>query len=329
VASHGKTGDHIKIFGSNQEYLIDDNASQVIPQIQGFPRVRGQGYTQSICAESTDLDYVAGGNITERLVTAKDDQLRFTAYNGVKPVPMDTVSLIQGTYDRIQAISTSHNMVLAFGRRSIYMVKAGVGYIAAQKKQDALHQVQKVSSSDGATGPDAVASSGGITVFFDANRRPGIKVLAGDKFSEGAEPMSSVIQDIVDQVDPSAYQKVCIVAYAGRFYVSLPFVGGKWKVLVINPQIKGMFESIDEYPFNPTTLLVARKDWVPRLFAFDATQGKLFLLEEGEFDSGATAFELITSEVRTRTYMFRTMTDKKYDAFFVQMDNADNSSVHI
>jgi hypothetical protein len=329
VASHGKTGDHIKIFGSNQEYLIDDNASQVIPQIQGFPRVRGQGYTQSICAESTDLDYVAGGNITERLVTAKDDQLRFTAYNGVKPVPMDTISLVQGTYDRIQALSTSHNMVLAFGKRSIYMVKAGAGYLASQKKQDALHQVQKISSSDGATGPDAVASSGGITVFFDANRRPGIKVLAGDKFSEGAEPMSSVIQDIMDQVDPSAYQKVCIVAYAGRFYATLPIIGGKWKVLVVNPQIKGMFESLDEYPFNPTTLLVARKADRPRLFAFDSTSGKIFLLEEGEFDSGATAFELITSEVRTRNYMFRTMTDKKYDAFFVQMDNADNSSVQI
>jgi hypothetical protein len=220
-------------------------------------------------------------------------------------------------------------MVLAFGKRSIYMVKAGAGYLASQKKQDALHQVQKISSSDGATGPDAVASSGGITVFFDANRRPGIKVLAGDKFSEGAEPMSSVIQDIMDQVDPSAYQKVCIVAYAGRFYATLPIIGGKWKVLVVNPQIKGMFESLDEYPFNPTTLLVARKADRPRLFAFDSTSGKIFLLEEGEFDSGATAFELITSEVRTRNYMFRTMTDKKYDAFFVQMDNADNSSVQI
>jgi hypothetical protein len=332
VASYGKTGDHIKIFGSNQEYLIDDNASQVIPQIAGFPRVRGQGYTQSICAESTDLDYVAGGNITERLVTAKDDQLRFTAYNGVKPVPADTLSLVQGTYDRIQAISTAHNSVLAFGKRSIYMVKAGAGYLAAQKKQDALHQVQKISSSDGATGPDSVATSGGVTIFFDANRRPGIKVLAGDKFSEGAEPLSTTIQDIVDKVNPASYDKVCVVAYCGRFYISLPFTESdqpRWKVLVLNPQLKGMFESLDEYPFNPSTLLVARKADRPRLFAFDSSSRKIYLLEEGQHDSGNTAFETINSEIRTRNYMFRTMADKKYDAFYVHMDNADDSSVQI
>jgi len=332
VASHGKTGDHIKIFGSNQEYQIDDNTSQAIPQIAGFPRVRGQGYAQSICAESTDLDYVAGGNITERLVTAKDDQLRFTAYGGVKPVPADTLSLVQGTYDRIQAISTGHNMVLAFGKRSIYAVKAGAGFLATQKKQESLHQVQKISSSDGTTGPDSVATSGGTTIFFDANRRPGIKALAGDKFSEGAEPMSTMIQDIMDRVAPNMYDKVCVVAYCGRFYVTLPFIENnqvRWRVLVINPQLKGMFESLDEYPFNPSTLLVARKADRPRLFAFDSASKKLFLLEEGTFDSGNTAFEVITSEIRTRNYMFRTMADKKYDAFYVHMDNSSNSDVEI
>lgn len=332
VASHGKTGDHIKIFGSNQEYLIDDNASQVVQQIAGFPRVRGQGYAQSICAESTDLDYVAGGNITERLVTAKNDQIRFTAYGGVKPVDADTVSLVQGTYDPVQAISTAHNTVLAFGKRSIYLVKAGIGYLAAQKKGEALHQVQKISSSDGTTGQDSVATSGGVTIFFDSNRRPGIKVLAGDKFSEGAEPMSTTIQDIMDKVDQTRYDKVCVVAHCGRFYVSLPFSENnsvRWRVLVLNPQLKGMFESLDEYPFNPSTLLVARKDGRPRLFAFDFSSKKLFLLEEGSFDSGATAFETINSEIRTRNYMFRTMADKKYDAFYVHMDNADDSSVQI
>jgi hypothetical protein len=329
VASHGKTGDHIKIFGSNQEYQIDDNASQVIPAIQSFPRVRGQGYAQSICAESTDLDYVAGGNITERLVTAKADQLRFTLYGGVKPVPADTLSLVQCTYDNIQAVSTANNSVLAFGRRSIYAVKVGMGYVGSPKKHESLHQVQKISSSDGVSGPDAMATQGGITVFFDTNRTPGIKVLAGEKFSEGADPVSTAIQDIIDQVDPTKYYKVCVTGHAGRFYVSLPMIGGKWKVLVINPAIKGMFESLDEYPFNPTTLIVARKDWVPRLFAFDATQGKLFLLEEGAYDSGGTAFEVITSEIRTRNYMFRTMADKRYDAFYVHMDNSTGSEVQI
>jgi hypothetical protein len=331
VAQHGN-GDSIIIFGSNQRHEIDDNQTYVLSAIAGYQQVRGQGYLNAICAESTDASFTSGGNITERLVTAKDDQLRFTAYGGVKPVPADTLSLVQGTYDRIQAISTGHNSVLAFGKRSIYMVKAGVGYLSAQKKQDALHQVQKISSSDGTTGPDSVATSGGVTVFFDANRRPGVKVLAGDKFSEGAEPMSTVIQDIMDKVNPASYDKVCVVAYCGRFYVTLPFAESnqtRWKVLVLNPQIKGMFESLDEYPFNPSTLLVARKAGRPRLFAFDSTNKKIYLLEEGQHDSGNTAFEPIRSEVRTRNYMFRAMADKKYDAFYVHMDNADDSSVYI
>lgn len=332
VAAHGVAGDSIILFGINQRYDINSDTSQGDPNIANYRRVRGQGYRDAICAEATDSTFVAGGNITERLVTAKDDQIRFTAYGGVSPVPADTLSLVQGTYDPVQAVAASHNALLAFGKRSIYAIKAGLGYIAASKKQEALHTVQKISSSDGTTGPDAVASSGGVTVFFDSNRRPGIKVIAGDKFSEGAEPMSTTIQDIMDRVEPTAYDRVCVVAYCGRFYVSLPFteLGQlRWRILVLNPQLKGMFESIDEYPFNPSTLLVARKDGRPRLFGHDGATGRLYLLEDGSTDVGWPSPVAITSEIRTRNYMFRTMADKKYDAFYVHMDNADDSAVQI
>ena len=332
VASHGKTGDHIKVFGSNQEYLIDSGTIISNPLISGYQPVRGQGYAASLCSETLDTDYVAGGNITERLVTAKNDQLRFTIYGGVRPNPPDTLSLVQCTYDNIKALVTAHNSILAFGSRSIYAIKAGIGYMASPKKTDSMHQVQKISSFDGVTGPDAVASSGGITVFFDNNRIPGIKIMSGDKFSEGAEPMSTSIQDIIDKTDKEKLDKVCVVAYCGRFYVTLPFTTGlvtSWKVLVLNPAIKGVFESLDTYPFDPSVLVVARKASVMKLFAFDANTGKIYMLEEGAFDSGATNSEPIPYEITTRNYMFRTMSDKKYESFSVHLDNATGSAVQI
>ena len=325
VAAHGKTGDSILLFGANERYSIDGNASVSVPALATKRPVRGQGYADALCMESTDTDFVAGGNIVERLVTAKNDQLRFTFYGGVSPVPADSLSLVQCTYDPIQAVEASHNLVLAFGKRSIYAVKAGMGYVASQKKQDALHQVQKLSSQDGVVGPNAVASMGGITAFFDSNRGPGIKVIEATKINEGAAPLSDNIKDILLQVDSSRYAEIHAVAHAGRFYFSLPFQN-KWKVLVLNPSIKGMFESLDEYPFNPNILMVARKNGVPRLWAFDTQSKELYLLEDGvnDYASGPPA-----AEIRSRSYQFRTMVDKKYDGFYVHMDNADGAAVQI
>jgi hypothetical protein len=274
--------------------------------------------------ESVDDDFVAGGNIVERLVTAKNDQLSFTFYGGVDPIPADNLSLVQCTYDPIQAVATSHNTVYAFGKRSIYAVKAGMGYVASQKKAEAMHQVQKLSSQDGAAGPNAVAESGGIVAFFDSSGEPGIKVISGGKITEGSEPMSNMVKDIIQQVDPSRYADIHVVAHAGRFYFSLPFQN-KWKVLVINPAIKGLFESLDEYPFSPNILMVARKDGVPRLWAFDSQLKELHLLEQGSLD-GTSSF---VSEIRSRSYQFRTMVDKKYDGFYVHMDNTDGAAVQI
>jgi hypothetical protein len=145
--------------------------------------------------------------------------------------------------------------------------------------------------------------------------------------------MSSVINDIMDQVDPTKYDKVCIVACAGRFYVSLPFRDGKNRVLVMNASLKGMLESLDEYDFNPTTLLQLRYRSKPRVYAVDVTSHLIYLLEENEGDdkmpqSGAGQ-KPITSEIRTRNFMFKTMADKRYEGFYVHMENVSGADVVI
>lgn len=333
-AMHTSGEDSILVMGGDSlRYYPQTNTANSEPAASFYLRVRGQGYTDALCTQTLDTDYVAGGNITQRLVTAKNDQLRFTLYGGQKVHDTDTLSLIQGTYDPIKAILTDHNSVIAFGSRSIYAVKAGAGYLASQKKPDALHQVQRISSMDGVSGKDACAKMGPTSIFFDVNRRPGFKVLSGEGFSEGSEPMSSAIQDIIDDTDPAHHDKVCIVACAGRFYASMRFKDGRTRVLVMNPSIKGMFESIDEYEFNPNTLLVARYNGIPRVFAVDYTDKLIYMLDEYDKDDRnphvASGQKPITSEIRTRNYSYRSMSDKKYEAFYVQMDNATGSDVQI
>ena len=334
VSAHHPSGsDSIILFGSNVRYVPDETSVTTDNNIQTYLQVRGQGYRDALCAETKDNSYTCGGNITERLVTASQDQLHFSLYGGVKVHDTDTLSLVQGTYDFIKAIVAGHNSILAFGSRSIYAVKAGMGYITSAKKPETMHQVQKISSNDGVSGPDAVASMGGITIFFDTNRTPGLKVMSGNKFEEGGEPMSSVVQDIINNVDPEKYSKVSIVACAGRFYVSLPFKDGKSRILVLNPSIKGMFESLDEYDFSPNILLELRYKSKPRVYAVDTTNHLIYLLDEKAGDDHmpqvSAGQKPITSEIRTRNFMFKTMADKRYDGFYVHMEDVAGADVVI
>ena len=337
-ASHPSGEDSIYLWGSGIRYFPQTGSTTTTDNINACYPMRGQGYADLLTMEaqrnSSGWDYVCGGNITQRIAMAALDQVRFSLYGGLRPNDTDSVSLVQGTYDPIKAMITGHNTVMTFGSRSIYFIKAGLGYITSPKKTETMHQVQKLSSSDGVSGPDAIANIGSITVFFDVNRQPGIKVISGDKFNEGGEPMSSVISDIIAQVDPLLYDKVCIVACAGRFYVSLPFKDGKSRVLVLNPSLKGMFESLDEYEFSPNILLVAKYDQIPRVFAVDTSLSMVYMLDELDYDDGVITGltpgpRPIKSEIRTRNFMFKTMADKRYEGFYVHMENVSEADVVI
>lgn len=326
VAAHGKTGDSILLFGPNVRVNCDTGAVTSVPALATKRPVRGQGYADAICMESTDTDFVAGANVIERLVTAKNDQLNFTLYGGVQPNSTDTVSLVQCTYDPIQAVVASGMNVMAFGKRSIYAVKSGLGYIGAMNKQEALHQVAKISSCDGVSGPDAVASVGGVTAFFDVNGGPSIKVMAEGKFQEGGAPISLAIKDIMDQVDPARYHLVSAVACNERIYFALPINNNKWNVLVLNISNKGLFESLDEYQHDIDLLMVARKNGVPRVWALNKQQKRVYLLDEGTHDYNNNH---VVAEVVSRNYSLKSLMDKKYDGFYVDLENMDGAHVDI
>ena len=323
-AAHGKNGDSILVFGPNLRLNCQNWTSTSVPSLALKQKVRGQGYADAICMESTDSDFTSGCNIVERLATAKNDQIRFTLYGGAGPYDADTVNLVQCTYDHIQAIEAKQGGIYAFGRRSVYAVKPGMGFIAAKNKSEAMHNVVKLSSNDGVVGPEAVATIGAVTAFFDVNNGPSIKILEGDKLKEGDANASMAVKDILQQVDLTRASEICAVAYNGRIFFALPFTD-KWRILVLNTQNKGLFESLDEYPFSPNKLMVARKDGIPRLWAMDTEGRQLYLLESGDGDLGSP----IISEITTRDYGFRSLADKKYDGFFVKMDNVDGAAVDI
>lgn len=323
-AAHGKNGDSLLIFGPNHRYDCEAGTTASLPSLALKQKARGQGYADAICMESLDDSFISGCNVIERLATANQDQVRFTLYGGAQPYDADTVSLVQCTYDPIQALEPKQGGLYAFGKRSIYSIKPGLGILASKNKQDMMHAVVKLSSSDGTSGPEAVASIGGITAFFDLNNGPSIKVIEGDKFKEGDANVSYAVRDILQDVDLDRADEICAAAYDGRIFFALPFPD-KWRVLVLNTQNKGLFESLDEYPFDPNKLMVARKDGIPRLWALESLTGRLYLLDEGVQDNGIN----VQAEITTRDYGFRSLADKKYDGFFVKMDDSDGAAVDV
>lgn len=323
-AAHSANGDSILLWGADKRFNCQTGQVTSVSLAQKT-KARGQGYQDAATMESTDTDFVACAGIINRLVTSKNAQLSFTQYGSGTFDPIDGVNLIQHTYDPIQAIVPNGNQMTVFGKRSIYMVEAGMGFLANVNKElnkSTMHVVQKLSAQDGIQSKDAWAETGGILTFLDRN---GIKAIQGGKFTEGSNPISTVIQDIIDIIDPTKIDTVCAVGLNGRHYYSLPLLGGigKRAILVINTANKGLFESLHFYPVDMDFLCVARKDGVPRLWGVNKGTGGVFLLDEGSLDASTP----IRSYIRSRMYMFKTHFDKKYDDIYVYLATENQAEV--
>jgi hypothetical protein len=323
-SAHSAAGDSILLWGENVRFNCQTGLATPVSLAQKT-KARGQGYQDAATMESTDPDFVACAGIINRLVTAKNAQLSFTQYGSGTFDPIDGVNLIQHTYDPIQAIVPNGNTMTVLGKRSIYMVEAGMGYFAnvgRELNKNTMHGVQKVSAQDGVQSKEGWAESGGLLTFLD---RDGIKAIQGGKFTEGSAPISTVIQDIIDAIDPTKIDTVCAVGLNGRHYYSLPLLGGfnKRAILVLNTANKGLFESIHLYPVDMDFLCVARKDGVPRLWGVNKGTGGVFLLDEGSLDVTTP----VQAKIRSRMYMFKTHFDKKYDDIYVYLATENAAEV--
>jgi hypothetical protein len=140
---------------------------------------------------------------------------------------------------------------------------------------------------------------------------------------EGQGPASLPLNNYFENRDPAVLQKASGAAANGRYHLSFADVGSTEnnKVLVINPLLKNLFESIDVYPVNFKHLVTCRyTDGIPHVFGV-TTDGRVFVLQVNSTDNGTP----IVSKFRTRNYMFKTHLDKRFDSVTVQMDT--NGSV--
>lgn len=323
-SAYSSTGDSILLWGANQRFNCQTGAFTT-QTLTTKPQTRGQGYQNAIALESSVSDFDACGNICERLVTAKGDKIDFTLYTGSQPYEPDSAYLVQGTYDTIQAMDVGVNAITAFGKRSIYSIKAGLGRQANIKRlpvDGIFHQIELLSDSCGIVGKDAMAYCGDSLTFLDIE---GIRSFNGEKFSDSDSLVSDPIKDIIDLIDPSKLSQVCAVGLKDRCYYALPLLGSynKTVILCMNATVEGLFESLHVYPYSIDLLCVARKDGIPRLWGINKALGRVYLLDEGTTDNGTA----IQARIRSRNYFNRTHHDKRYEACFLSMNTNGAANV--
>jgi hypothetical protein len=322
--AQSSNGDSILLWGANQRFNCQSGTFTSVSLAQK-QKARGQGYQDALTMETADTDFISGANIVERLVTAKGDKLKFTLYTGIAPYEPDSAYLVQGTYDSIQAIVPDMNSFTVLGKRSVYMVEAGLGRQANPERkpeQSIFHKITKLSGSDGVVGPDAWANLGGNISFLDTD---GIKVFNQGKFGEGVAPVSDTVLDLIRKITPEKLSEVSAVGLRTRAYYAMhlgaPY--NKSVVLVMNSENKGVFESVHVYPDSIDILTVARKDGVPRVWGINKANGRIYLLEESATDNGTP----IEAKIRSRDYLFATHGEKRFENCYAYMNTNGDASV--
>jgi hypothetical protein len=341
AASSGVNGDYIYLWSHNgvlQRYCTTNPSglSTVTPVARPFRQVRGQGYQDLATVEASqtanwtgDYDFTAACNVLGRMAYAKNDQVWFSLFGGVQPFNGDTVSLVQGTFDPVQALhfSYANRTLYAFGKRSVYMIKPGFTSmsldIGASPSESFFHKVELLTSQEGILAKDSIAEVAGNIYYLSHDGIYTISLQNG--MLEGQGPMSLPIKNVLSNLSAADLQKAVGISHFGRYYLSLPDPqnGHFHWVLVINPGNPGQFESLDYYPFQIKGLVTARNaSGLIKPYAVD-TSGKIYELETGTSDDG-THFE---SKFITRNYNFSTELDKRYDAAAVRMNT--NGSAHV
>lgn len=326
ASSCGSSSDFIYVWKNNvlSRYCTTNPAGmQIVPNgSRPYRQIRGQGYQTLATVEASnalswsgEFDFTACTNVLGRLAYAKNDQVWLSLFGGLQPFNGDTVSLVQGTYDKVQAIhySNAGRKLYAFGTRSVYEVTFGLPSMsleAGKPSAEYFHKVNLLTSQEGILAKDSVAEVAGQIFYLGHD---GIYAIdAGKGFVEGQGPISNPIEDVLQNVPAAEMQKAVGVAFMGRYYLLLPNQTNYAmdRILVMNPLLPSMFESVDTYPTEFKSIMTARNSsGVVCLWAV-GKDGDVYQLENGNDDNGVV-FE---ASFKTRNYNFRTDFEKRYDA---------------
>lgn len=300
-----------------------------------YRKVRGQGYQSLATLEAStavnwsgEADFTASANVLGRIAYAKNDQIWVSLFGGIQPFDGDTVSLTQGTYDKVQALHYSNvgRKLYAFGTRSVYEVTLGLPSMSLESGKptaEHFHKVNLLTSQEGILAKESVAEVAGQIFYLGHDGIYAIDMSKG--FVEGQGPISNPIENLLQDVPAAKMQKAVGVAFMGRYYLLLPNQTNNemTRILVMNPLLPSMFESVDEYPFEIASIMTARNaSGVVCLWAVSKF-GDIYQLESGTDDAG-TAFQ---ASFKTRNYNFRTDFDKRYDACTLTLDTKGPAEV--
>lgn len=342
AAGHGSSEDNIYMWrgasGQDVSRYRTTQPSGMIAVTNGpreYRKARGQGYQTLATIEASsatnwtgEADFIACANVLGRLAYAKNDQIWLTLFGGLQPFNADTISLIQGTYDKIQALHFSNQVrkLYAFGTRSVYELTLGMPALSLEEGRptpDFFHKANLLTAQEGILAKNSVAEVAGQVFYLGHDGIYSIDITKG--FLEGQGPVSNPIEDVLKGVPAAEMQKAVGTSFMGRYYLLLPNQTDYKlnRILVINPLLPSMFESIDEYPYELASIMTSRNaSGVVCLWAVGKL-GDVFQLETGTTDSG-TPYQ---ASFKTRNYNFRTEMDKRYDAVILRMDTAGQANV--
>lgn len=338
AASQGAQ-DYIYLWHSNDLHRVcttNYNGLETLsPGARAYRQVRGQGYANLASVEAAtvgtwtgDYDFTDATNFLGRTAYCRDDQVWFSLFGGIQPFNADTVSLIQGTYDSAQALHYSYfgRKLYCFGKRSVYEIEPAITAMAletGQPDESFFHKVKRLTASEGVLAKDSVAEVMGRVFYLGTDGIHMIDVAQG--MLEGQTPLSMPVNDLFSGIPAADLQKAVGVSFKGRYYLLMPNQTNHKldRVLVVDPTLPGLFESIDTYHVEMASIVVARNsDRVPCLWAV-GKNGHIYQMEVDSTDDG-TAYQGV---FRTRNYSFRSEMDKRYDAVMLRLNT--NGAAHL
>jgi hypothetical protein len=339
AASCGSQGDYIYLWkngsvkrwcSTNPQGLVDVPAGA-----RPYRPIRGQGYQQLATIESSnapawsgEFDFTACVNVLGRVAYAKNDQIWVSLFGGLQPYNGDTLSLVQGTYDSVVSLHYSNQFrkLYALGKRSVYEVSLGfssMSHESGKPQADFFHKVSLLTGQEGILAKDSVAEVAGQIFYLGHDGIYSIDAQKG--MVEGQGPMSDSVADVFEGLPAAEMQKAVAVAWRGRYYLLLPNPTDYKlnRILVMNPTLPALFESIDSYPYEIKSLVTSRNsDGVLCLWAI-SKDGLIYQLESGSTDGGVQH----VSSFKSRNYNFRTDFDKRFDACTLSLDTKGPANV--
>jgi hypothetical protein len=228
---------------------------------------------------------------------------------------------VQGTYDSVVALHYSNQFrkLYALGKRSVYELSLGfssMSHESGKPQADFFHKANLLTGQEGILAKDSVAEVAGQIFYLGHDGIYSIDAQKG--MVEGQGPMSNPIEDVLISAPAAEMQKAVGVAWRSRYYLLMPNATDHKldRILVLNPTIPNMFESVDSYPYEMTSIMTARDSTGVLCLWGVGKNGTIYKLESGSTDSG----NQFISSFKSRNYNFRTDFDKRYDACTLSLD---------